>query len=166
MKKEIKTQKTLRVGEDAPDFVLPDQNGKAHSLVGYRGRKVLLYFYPKDMTSGCTLEAQGFRDHAKEYEEKEITVLGISTDSVDSHKKFCDKESLNFTLLSDEKKKVVNQYGVWKEKSLYGKKYMGVVRESFLVSEKGIILKHYQKVNPIVHAEEVLNDSEILDRPQ
>jgi peroxiredoxin Q/BCP len=158
MKKETIFQK--HIGEEAPYFELPDQNGTARSLLEYRGKKVLLYFYPKDMTHGCTVEAQGFRDLEKEYAEKKITVLGISTDSVASHKKFCDKESLNFTLLSDEKKKVVNEYGVWKEKSLYGKKYMGVMRESFLLDEKGALLKHYQKVDPITHPAEVLKDVE------
>ncbi|MCK9351199.1 MAG: thioredoxin-dependent thiol peroxidase [Candidatus Paceibacterota bacterium] len=161
MKKEIAFQK--RIGEEAPYFELPDQNGVLHSLLEYRGKKVLLYFYPKDMTKGCTLEAQCFRDHEKELSEKGLVIVGISTDSVASHKKFSEKESLNFTLLSDEKKKVVNQYGVWKQKTLYGKTYMGVVRESFLLDEKGTLIKHYQKVDPLTHPAEVLKDVEKLD---
>ncbi len=145
-------------GKKAPAFKLPDQDGKNHSLADYAGQIVLLYFYPKDMTSGCTTEAQGFRDLAKEYKKIGIVVLGVSIDSVKSHKKFCDKESLNFTLLSDEDKKVVEKYSVWKEKSMYGKKYMGLVRESFLIGKDGRILKHYERVNPIEHPAEVLRD--------
>ncbi len=156
MKTEIKMKN--RVGKKAPSFKLPDQDGKIHSLADYAGQVVLLYFYPKDMTSGCTTEAQGFRDLAKEYKKAGIVVLGVSIDSVKSHKKFCDKESLNFTLLSDEDKKVVEKYGVWKEKTMYGKKYMGIMRESFLIGKDGRILKHYEKVNPIKHPAEVLKD--------
>lgn len=154
----MKTQTKNWVTKKAPPFRLPDQDGKIHSLADYAGQIVLLYFYPKDMTSGCTTEAQGFRDLAKEYKKAGIVVLGISIDSVKSHKKFCDKESLNFTLLSDEDKKVVEKYGVWKEKSMYGKKYMGIMRESFLVDKDGRIIKHYEKVNPIEHPAEVLRD--------
>lgn len=145
-------------GKEVPPFSLPDQNGTIRSLSEFRGKKVLLYFYPKDMTRGCTLEAQGFRDMEKEYAEKNISVLGVSGDSVASHKKFCEKESINFTLLSDENKDVVRAYGVWKEKSLYGKKFMGVSRESFLVDEQGVIIKHYRHVDPITHPKEVLED--------
>lgn len=146
------------VTKKAPVFKLPDQDGKIHSLADYSGQIVLLYFYPKDMTSGCTTEAQGFRDLAKEYKKAGIVVLGVSIDSVKSHKKFCEKESLNFTLLSDEDKKAVEKYGVWKEKSMYGKKYMGIMRESFLIGKDGRIVKHYEKVNPIEHPAEVLKD--------
>lgn len=154
----MKTQTKNWVTKKAPPFRLPDQDGKIHSLADYAGQIVLLYFYPKDMTSGCTTEAQGFRDLAKEYKKAGIVVLGISIDSVKSHKKFCDKESLNFTLLSDEDKKVVEKYGVWKEKSMYGKKYMGIMRESFLIDKDGRIVKHYGKVSPIEHPAEVLRD--------
>ncbi len=140
----------------APEFSLPDQDGKMHSLSDYAGKIVLLYFYPKDMTSGCTAEAQGFRDKADEYKKRGIVVLGVSVDSVDSHKKFCDLlsplEPLNFTLLSDEKKEVVGKYGVWKEGDAVAS------RESFLIDENGFIKKHYEKVDPITHTEEVLRD--------
>lgn len=157
----MKTQTKAKswAGKKAPVFKLPDQEGNMHALSDYAGKMVLLYFYPKDMTSGCTTEAQGFRDLAKEYKKAGITVLGVSVDSVKSHKKFCEKESLNFTLLSDEDKKVVEKYGVWQEKSMYGKKYMGTVRESFLIGGDGKILKHYEKVNPVAHPEEVLKDA-------
>lgn len=146
----------------APVFKLSDQDGKMHSLADYAGQTVLLYFYPKDMTSGCTTEAQGFRDLAKEYQKSGIVVLGVSIDNVKSHKKFCEKELLNFTLLSDEDKKVVEKYGVWQEKTMYGKKYMGTMRESFLIGADGRILKHYEKVNPVTHPGEVLKDADAL----
>lgn len=145
-------------GSAAPSFELPDQNGKLHSLAEYRGQKVLLYFYPKDMTPGCTIEALGFQDLEEEYKKNGIIVLGISADSIASHKNFCEKKSLNFTLLSDEKNEVIQKYNVRKEKMLYGKKYMGISRESFLINEKGIIIKHYQKVNPIFHPAEILDE--------
>lgn len=152
----------MKTGTKAPNFSLLNQDGQVHSLADYAGQIVLLYFYPKDMTSGCTTEAQGFRDLAKEYKKAGIVVLGVSIDSVTSHKKFCEKESLDFTLLSDEDKKVVEKYGVWKEKSMYGKKYMGIMRESFLIGKDGRILKHYQKVDPIEHPTEVLGDVESM----
>lgn len=156
MKDEVKIKN--RVGKKAPVFKLPDQDGKIHGLADYAGQMVLLYFYPKDMTSGCTTEAQGFRDLAEEYKKQGIVVLGVSIDNVKSHKKFCEKESLNFPLLSDENKKTVEKYGVWKEKSMYGKTYMGIMRESFLIGKDGHIVKHYEKVNPIDHPTEVLRD--------
>ncbi len=153
MQNEIKNEMKI-----APDFTIHGQDGKLHTLSDYRGKTVLLYFYPKDETPGCTLEAQGFRDKAKEYEKRGIVVLGVSVDSVDSHKKFCEKESLNFTLLSDADKKVVKKYGVWVEKTMYGKKYMGISRESFLINKDRQIVKHYEKVDPTKHPEEVLHD--------
>lgn len=128
------------------------------ALKDYLGKKVVLYFYPKDMTSGCTLEAQLFRDKEKEFKKLNTVIFGISIDSVPSHKKFCEKESLNFTLLSDVKKEVVEKYAVWREKSMYGKKYMGIVRESFLIDEAGKVVKHYQNVKPATHADDVLAD--------
>lgn len=145
-------------GKTAPDFTLPDQHGEAHTLSDYRGGKVLLYFYPKDMTPGCTIEAEIFRDRIKDFAKKGVTVLGVSADSVVRHKKFCDKHDLPFTLLSDEDKQVVAQYGVYVEKSMYGKKYMGIQRDSFLIDEDGAVLKHYVKVKPAQHAQEVLDD--------
>ncbi|KKW07770.1 MAG: Bacterioferritin comigratory protein [Parcubacteria group bacterium GW2011_GWA2_49_16] len=144
----------------APLFTLPDQDGTLHTLADYRGKKVLLYFYPKDMTEGCTIEAEGFRDAWKDLATHSVVVLGVSVDSVDSHKKFCDKHALNFPLLSDEKKEVVKEYGVWVEKSMYGKKYMGIQRDSFLIDEEGTIIKHYVKVKPEEHPREVLKDVE------
>lgn len=145
-------------GKKAPDFELKDQNGKQHKLSSYKGKKVLLYFYPKDMTPGCTVEAKGFRDNFDNLKKAGVVILGVSTDDVESHKKFCDKHQLNFSLLSDEKKDVVQKYGVWVEKSMFGKKYMGIQRDSFLIGENGKILKHYVKVSPTKHPMEVLKD--------
>jgi peroxiredoxin Q/BCP len=142
----------------APDFSLPDQEGKIHSLKEYLGKKVLVYFYPKDMTPGCTAEAKCFRDRLNDFKSAGVQVLGISVDSVDSHKKFAEAHHLNFPLLSDMNKKVVQDYGVWGEKSFMGKKYMGIQRDSFLIDEKGNLLKHYQKVDPKTHPEEILKD--------
>jgi peroxiredoxin Q/BCP len=122
------------------------------------GDWVLLYFYPKDDTSGCTKEACAIRDELPNFKKLKCKVLGVSTDSVESHKKFADKYGLPFTLLSDEDKKVVEKYGVWQEKSMYGRKYMGIARSSFMIDPKGRIAKIYQKVNPETHAEEVLQD--------
>ncbi len=142
----------------APDFTLSDQDGRAHTLSEYAGKWVILYFYPKDMTSGCTLEAQGFRDLLSEFTALGVTVFGISIDNQKSHKKFCEQEALTFPLLSDIDKKVVNLYGVWLEKTMYGKKYMGIERETFLINPDGEIAKHYQKVKPVEHPQEVLRD--------
>ena len=125
----------------APDFTLPDQNGKMHTLSEYRGQKVVLYFYPKDMTSGCTKQACGFADLYPQFREKGAVILGVSKDSVASHKKFEEKYGLPFTLLSDSETKTIQAYDVWKEKTLYGKKYMGVVRTTYLIDENGMIVK-------------------------
>lgn len=146
------------LGKPAPDFKSPDQNGTTHRLSDYRGKWVLLYFYPKDMTPGCTAEAQCFRDRLNDLKVLGIEVLGVSTDSVVSHKKFAETHHLNFPLLADTEKKVVNQYGVWIEKSMYGKNYMGIQRDSFLINKEGIIIKHYIKVKPEKHVEEVIGD--------
>lgn len=142
----------------AKSFSLPDQNGKIHSLEDYKGKKVLLYFYPKDMTSGCTVEAQRFRDSLSELKKHGVVVLGVSKDSIESHKKFCAKESLNFDLLADVELEVCKAYGVWVEKSMYGRKYMGIQRDSFLIDEEGNIIKHYEKVKPKTHVDDVLKD--------
>lgn len=142
----------------AKNFSLPDETGKIHKLADYSGHKILIYFYPKDMTPGCTTEAQCFRDRMNEFKKHGIQVLGVSCDSVESHRKFKEKHGLNFPLLADIDKKMVNDYGVWVEKSMYGKKYLGVQRDSFLIDEKGKIIRHYQKVNPAKHIEEVLKD--------
>lgn len=146
----------------APEFSLQDQNGHTHSLLDYAGKYILLYFYPKDMTPGCTTEACSIRDSMNDLKEKNIQVLGLSCDSIESHKKFAEKYELNFPLLADVDKQVVNDYGVWVEKSMYGKKYMGIQRDSFLISPDGKIVKHYEKVKPEMHVAEVLNDMKEL----
>ena len=148
----------LSAGTKAPDFSLPDQNGEMHSLKEYRGKKVILYFYPKDNTAGCTAEACGFRDRYPDIQEKGAVVLGISKDSVKSHKKFETNHELPFTLLSDESTEVLQKYDVWKEKTLYGRKYMGIERSTYLIDEKGKIIKAYQKVKAKSHPEEVVAD--------
>lgn len=146
----------LEVGKKAPSFTLPDINGKKVSLKNFLGSKVILYFYPKDMTSGCTKEACDFRDNFPNFSKLKIQVIGISPDSVESHKKFAEKYNLPFILLSDEKKEVVQKYGVWKEKSLYGKKYMGVERTTFIIDENGKIMHIFPKVKVNGHVEEIL----------
>jgi len=146
----------------APAFLLKDQDNKIHKLSDYKGQYVLLYFYPKDMTPGCTTEAQCFRDRNNEFKTHNVQVLGISADSIESHKKFVEKYGLNFPLLSDETKTVLEKYGVWREKSMFGKKYMGIQRDSFLIGPDSKILKHYKKVNPKNHVDEVLKDIKVL----
>lgn len=142
----------------APDFRLPDQDQAFRSLADYKGQYVLLYFYPKDMTPGCTTEAQCFRDKLNDLENLGVQVLGVSADDVESHKKFAKMYGLNFPLLADIDKEVIEKYGVWGEKSMYGKKYMGIMRESFLIDKNAIVIKRYAKVNPAEHAEEVIMD--------
>jgi peroxiredoxin Q/BCP len=142
----------------APDFTLPDQNGNMHSLSDYQSQWVLLYFYPKDDTTGCTKEACAIRDSFPNFRKLKINVLGVSVDSVKSHKKFEEKYELPFTLLADEEKKVVNLYGVWGDKKFMGREYKGTLRTSFLIDPKGRIAKIYENVKPEVHAEKVLND--------
>ena len=136
----------LEVGTKAPDFTLPDQNGVSRSLSDYAGQKIVLYFYPKDMTSGCTKQACAFGDLYPQFREKGAVVLGISKDSVESHKKFEEKYGLPFILLSDTEKVVIEAYDVWKEKNMYGKKTMGIVRTTYLIDENGIITKAFDKV--------------------
>ena len=136
----------LAVGTKAPDFTLPDQNGELKSLSDYRGQKVILYFYPKDMTSGCTKQACAFGELYPQFREKGAVVLGVSKDSVASHKRFEEKHGLPFTLLSDTEKTVIQVYDVWKEKKLYGKVSMGVVRTTYLIDEDGVIVKAFDKV--------------------
>ena len=146
----------LQVGELTPDFTLVDQDEKSHTLSQYRGKKVVLYFYPKDMTPGCTVQAEGMRDSMNDLEAKGIVVLGVSVDDVKSHKKFVEKHNLNFPLLADTEKTVVQAYGVWKEKSMFGKKYMGIQRDTFLIDEEGKLIQHFEKVNPLKHASQIL----------
>ena len=136
----------LEVGMQAPEFSLPDQNGEVRSLSDFRGQKVILYFYPKDMTSGCTKQACGFGELYPQFREKGAVVLGVSKDTVASHKKFEEKYGLPFTLLSDPEKEVIQAYDVWKEKKNYGKVSMGVVRTTYLIDEDGIIVKAMDKV--------------------
>ncbi|MBQ6003504.1 MAG: thioredoxin-dependent thiol peroxidase [Clostridia bacterium] len=131
----------LEVGTKAPSFSLPDQNGVMHTLEEYKGKKVILYFYPKDNTSGCTKQACAFGDLYPQFMEKNAVVLGVSKDSVQSHKKFEEKYGLPFTLLSDTEKEVIQAYDVWKEKKNYGKVSFGVVRSTYLIDEEGIIIK-------------------------
>lgn len=153
------------VGEPAPTFSLPDQDGKVHTLAQYHGTWVLLYFYPKDDTPGCTLEACTIRDQFKDFQEIGAVVLGVSTDSVASHKKFATAYELPFTLLADEHKEVVNQYGVFGERKMMGKTFMGTSRASFLINPESVIAKVYEKVKPETHASEVVADlSELVGR--
>ena len=145
-------------GKPAPDFSLQDQDEKKHSLADYQGRKVLLYFYPKDNTPGCTTEAQQFRDRLNELAAYGVQVLGVSRDSVKSHRRFADKQELNFPLLADTEEEVVKAYGVLREKMMFGKTALGISRESFLIDEQGTIEKHYAKVKPKEHVDEILAD--------
>ncbi len=152
----------LKVGQKAPDFKLRDQNGDYHKLSSYKGKWVLLYFYPRDNTPGCTKEACGIRDNFKDFKKLEVEVLGVSTDSVESHKRFSSKYSLSFTLLSDEGKVAVKNYGVWGKKKFLGREFQGTLRTSFLIDPKGKIAKIYEKVNPLKHAKEVIDSVKII----
>ncbi|MBR2991275.1 MAG: thioredoxin-dependent thiol peroxidase [Solobacterium sp.] len=136
----------LETGTKAPDFTLPDQDGNLHTLSEYRGKKVILYFYPKDNTAGCTAQACGFAERYPQIQEKGAVVLGISKDSVKSHKGFAEKNHLPFTVLSDPEKEVIQLYDVWKAKKMYGKDVMGVVRTTYLIDEDGIIIQALDKV--------------------
>lgn len=145
----------LKEGDAAPDFSSVNQNGDGVSLSDFSGKRVALYFYPKDDTPGCTKQACSFRDADEVYRSKNITVLGVSTDDEKSHQKFISKFQLPFDLLADTDKKIVEDYGVWGEKSMYGKKYMGTNRKTFLI-ENGKIVKIFDKVDVANHADEVL----------
>ena len=146
----------LRIGQPAPDVTVSDDEGRMVRLADFRGRKVILYFYPKDDTPGCTKEACSFRDAGAELRARGAVVLGVSVDPVESHRKFKAKFRLNFPLLSDVEKTVVKAYGVWKEKSLYGRTYMGVERTTFLLDEQGRIAAIFPKVSVEGHLDEVL----------
>lgn len=152
----------LKEGDSAPDFTLEDAKRQSHTLSSYRGHWVLLYFYPKDDTPGCTKEACSIRDNLPRFEETSLVVLGVSTDSTESHKKFAEKYQLPFTLLSDSDKKIVNLYGVWGEKKNMGRTYMGTKRTSFLIAPDGKIARVYENVKPEIHVEEVLKDLSAL----
>jgi len=148
---------TLEIGDKAPDFELTDTNGERIKLSKFKGKKVVLYFYPKDMTPGCTIEACSFRDNCLKFKKAGVEILGVSADDESSHKKFTKKYNLSFPLLSDVDKKVCNKYGVWKEKSFLGKKFMGIERTTFVVNEKGKIEKIFPKVKVVGHWKEVLD---------
>jgi thioredoxin-dependent peroxiredoxin len=148
----------LKLNDKAPAFELQDQKGKIHTLFDYKDKWILIYFYPKDDTPGCTKEACGIRDLYPKFKRLKIKVLGVSADSIAKHKKFAIKYELPFTLLADEEKKMLKAYGVWGKKKFMGREYMGINRVSFLIDPKGKIAKIYQKVKPAIHAEEVLND--------
>lgn len=137
----------LAIGSKAPEFMLQNQDGKSTSLSDYKGKKVILYFYPKDDTPGCTKQACGFTKLYPDFVEKGAIIIGVSKDSVESHKKFAEKYNLNFTLLADPDKLAIQAYDVWKEKNMYGKKVMGVVRTTYLIDEEGFITKALSKVD-------------------
>jgi len=145
------------VGSRAPSFSAHDAEGNTVSLSSFRGKKpVVLFFYPKDNTSGCTKEACGFRDARADFDQAGVQVLGVSPDSVASHQKFAGKYDLTFPLVSDESKQICEAYGVWQEKSMYGRKYMGVARTTFIIDKQGRIAHVFEKVKPAGHEQEVL----------
>ena len=148
----------LPIGTPAPDFELPDQNGETHRLSDYRGRKVILYFYPKDNTAGCTRQACGFAELYPQFREKGAVVLGVSKDSVASHKKFEQSFGLPFTLLSDTEKTVIQAYDAWKEKKNYGKTTLGVVRTTYLIDENGVIVRGMDKVRAADNPAQMLGE--------
>lgn len=148
----------LEIGTKAPDFTLPDQDGNMHFLSEYRGKKVILYFYPKDNTAGCTKQACGFAERYPQFTEKGAVVLGVSKDSVASHKKFEEKYGLPFTILSDPELVAIQAYDVWQEKKNYGKTYMGVVRTTYLIDENGKIVKAFDKVKAADNPEQMLGE--------
>ena len=148
----------LSIGTKAPAFTLLDQDGVSRSLNDYLGKKIILYFYPKDNTAGCTSQACSFRDLYPQFEEKDAIVIGISKDSVRSHKNFQEKHQLPFTLLSDPECEVIQAYDVWKEKKMYGRTYMGIVRSTYLIDEKGMIVKTFEKVKAKTNAKDMLGE--------
>jgi peroxiredoxin Q/BCP len=153
----------ISAGGQAPDFTLSDDEGRMHTLSDYRGKPVVLYFYPKDNTSGCTKEACGFRDDYSAYQDVGVTILGVSPDSSKSHANFRAKYELPFTLLADPDREVIKMYGAWGLKKLYGREYEGVMRTTFLIGEDGNILKVFEKVKPANHSAEILAVLEDVD---
>ena len=153
---------TLNPGKKAPNFKTLNESGKSLSLKDFTGKPLVLYFYPKDMTPGCTTESQDFRDAYKKFKKLGVEILGVSKDDEKSHQKFIKKEKLPFSLLADTQGKLCEAYGVWQEKSMYGKKYMGIVRTTVLINAKGKIHKVYDKVKVTGHVDEVLSDAEAL----
>ena len=152
----------LAVGTVAPDFTLPDQNGVMHALKDFRGKKVILYFYPKDMTSGCTKQACGFAERYPQFTERGVEILGVSKDSVASHKRFEEKYGLPFPLLADPERKVIEAYGVWQEKKSAGKVSMGVVRTTYLIDEKGVIIRAESQVKAADNPEQMLQVMQVM----
>jgi len=146
----------LEKGTKAPEFSLPDENGEIRNLSDYKGKKLILYFYPRDNTPGCTKQACGFADLYPQFSEKDVEIVGISKDSVASHKKFKEKYSLPFTILSDTELQTIQAYDVWKEKKLYGKTSMGIVRTTYLIDENGVIIKAMDKVKAAENPKEML----------
>ena len=148
----------LTEGSKAPDFTLSDQNGNDISLSGLSGQKVVLWFYPKANTPGWTIEGEGFRDEFQEYEKRNVAIIGMSADSVQKQKNFCDKFSFPFPLLSDESKDTIKAYGAWGKKKLYGREYEGIFRYTYIIDENGNVEKAYPKVSVKTHAQDILND--------
>lgn len=146
----------LTVGSTAPDFKLRDENGTEQSLSEYLGKAIVLYFYPKDDTPGCTTEACGFRDDYSAYKDVDIEILGVSPDTVESHRKFKDKHNLPFSLLADVDHKVCEAYGVWGKKKMFGKEFDGVLRTTFIIDGNGVIQRVFEKVKPAEHSAEIL----------
>lgn len=146
----------------ATEFSLPDENGVVHTLSEYKGKWIVLYFYPKDDTPGCTKEACSFRDIVGDLQQMGVVVIGVSKDSVDSHKKFHDKHQLNFTLLSDESLSMIKEYGAWGRKKFLGKEYDGMLRITYIIDDTGEVRKAYDSVNPFDHAPEIIRDLKTL----
>ena len=146
----------LEVGQKAPDFILPDQTGNDISLSDFSANKVVLWIFPTASTPGWTIEGQGFRDELKNFKKKNVVVLGMSADSIKRQKNFCDKESFDFPILSDENKTILKDYGAWGIKKMYGREYEGIYRYTYVIDEKGIIEKAYEKVSVKTHAKDVL----------
>ena len=153
----------LSVGEKAPQFALNDTDGNKVKLSDFKGKKVVLYFYPKDLTPGCTVEACAFRDDIGGFKKLGAVVLGVSADSEKTHQKFTTKHNLNFPLLADVNHEVSDAYGAWQEKSMYGRKYWGIARITYIIDENGKIAKAYEKVKPATHSEEVIAAIKSLD---
>ena len=148
----------LTIGTNAPDFTLQDQNGREHSLSDFKGQRVVLYFYSKDMTSGCTKQACGFAELYPQFTEKGAVVIGVSKDTAASHKKFEEKYHLPFILLADPEKEAIQAYDVWKEKNMYGKATMGVVRTTYLIDESGVVVKAFTKVKAAENPQKMLEE--------
>ena len=149
----------MNIGDKAPEFLGMDQDGREIKLSDFRGKKLVLYFYPKDMTSGCTAEACSFRDHRDDLLKAGMEVVGVSVDSDQQHRKFTEKHGLNFPLIADTDKRLVELFGVWQEKSMYGRKYMGTVRTTFIINEEGFVEQIIgpKQIKTKIHAEQLLN---------